>query len=136
MGDIGTVVSALLILGTVFASMIVWVGGTLCVIYALFKPQKVVKDKKAKRLIVVYFINAALCGLAFRFPVAAGAVFNGVKAFFVSSTPYAEGALALAFVVFVWASPFVVIGGLIWLAFSLLASMTASEIERRQKKRQ
>lgn len=135
MGDIGTAAFTLLVLGAVLTSMAVWVGGTIWVVYALFKPKKVAENKKAKRVIVAYFVNAALCGVALRFPAAADAVFNGIKAFFVSSNPYTQGGLALAFAVFVWASPFVVIGGLIWLAFSLLASMTASEIERRQKKR-
>lgn len=134
MEDIGTVAFTLLVLGLVFVEMLVWVVGTIGVVHTLFRPQKIVNNKKAKRLLFAYFINAALCGLAFEFPAGADAVFKGIQAFFVSSIPYAEGGLALAFLVFVWASPFVVIGVLVWLAFSLLAGMTASEIERQKKR--
>lgn len=70
---------ALLVFGIVFGEIAVWSAGTMTALYAIFRPKKIVENRKAKRLLVVYFINAALCGLAVRFPEAANAVFDGAK---------------------------------------------------------
>ena len=88
----------------------------------------------ADRVLIASFINAGLWGFAYCFPEAADAVLQAARTAFASSTPYAEGTLALTFMVFVWVSPVIVIGGIVWLAFSLLASMTASEVQRRQQR--
>jgi hypothetical protein len=94
------------------------------------------ENRKAKRLLVLYFINAALFIVAHRFPEAANAVVEGAKSILFSSAPYAEGGLALLVMLFVWVSPFVVVGFLVWLFIDVLAGATASKIERRQKDRQ
>jgi hypothetical protein len=70
----GEIVFALLVLSVVFAEMAVWLGGTMTVVLAIFRPKKVAEDRKAKRLLVVYFINAGLCGLWNAYPQTADAV--------------------------------------------------------------
>jgi hypothetical protein len=106
------------------------------VLVAIFRPMKVAKDRKAKRLLVLYFINAAVFIVAHRFPEAANAVLGGAKSIFLVSAPYAEGGLALFVMLFIWVSPFVVIGFLVWLFIDVMAGATASKIERRQRDRQ
>ena len=131
-GNAGEAVFNLLCVGMLLASVMLWLIGSLGVLFAVFRPKKMWADKKARRLLIASFVNAALYGFAYQFPTTADAIFKGMKTAFVSSTPYAEGTLALGFVIFVWVSPVIVIGTIVWLAFSLLASMTASEVQRRQ----
>lgn len=49
------------------------------------------------------------------------------------ATPYGEGALALAWLAFVWVSPFVVIWFVVSAVINVFASEAANQIERRQK---
>lgn len=129
----GAVVFNVLSVIALLASTMLWLIGSLTVLFTLFMPKKLLANKKTRRLLIAYVANAGLYGFAYQFPTTADALFKGMKAAFVSSTPYAEGTLALGYLVFVWVSPVIVIGAIVWMAFSLLASMTASEIQRRQK---
>jgi hypothetical protein len=123
------VVSGVALLGSLF----LWLIGSLWVLYALIKPRTVAKDKKGIRVLIAYFLNAALWVFASEFPASAHAVFESVKAAFVSSSPYADLGAGLAYLTFVWVSPFVVVGFIVWLILSTLAGMTASEVARRQR---
>ncbi len=58
-----------------------------------------------------------------------------ISSMFDVATPFGEGALALAWLAFVWASPFVVIWLVVSGVIKLFASETANEIERRQNGR-
>ena len=87
--------------------------------------------QKRKAVIFAYFVNAVVCGLAFAFPDREATVFNAIHSAFVSSRPYAEGGLALAFLAFVWLSPVVVMGFLFWLVIDAFSSVTAAKIKRR-----
>jgi hypothetical protein len=130
------IVFALLLLALVIAEMAIWTGGTMTVLVAIFRPMKVAQDRKAKRLLVIYFVNAAVFLIAHRFPEAANVVVEGAKSLLLSSAPYAEGSLALLVMLFIWVSPFVVIGFLVWLFIDVLAGAVASKIERKQRDRQ
>jgi len=56
-----------------------------------------------------------------------------ISSMFDVATLYGEGALALAWLAFVWVSPFVVIWFFVSGVTKLFASETANEIQRRQK---
>lgn len=127
---------ALFVVGLLLASFFVWLSGTFLVFYAIFTPRKVAEDPKAKRMLIAYFVNATLCGLAFRFPDGAHVVRDAIKAAFVSSTPYAEGGLALILLALIWLSPFIVIGFIVWLLIDVISSATASKVQRKLKDRQ
>ncbi|MHB8392434.1 MAG: hypothetical protein ACYDBH_23110 [Acidobacteriaceae bacterium] len=45
----------------------------------------------------------------------------------------AEGTAGLTALLFILASPFVLVGGIVWLVLKALASMTAAEVVRRTK---
>jgi len=117
----GEAAFALLCVGLIFASFMVWMIGTFWVFFAIFKPQKVAENAKAKRTLVIYFINAALCGVAYHFPDAAGTVLNVVRTALVASAPYAEGSVALLLVILIRLSPVIVVGFIVWLLLDALS---------------
>jgi len=125
-----------LVLGIVFAQIVVWSVGTVTVFYAIFKPRKVATDRKAKSLLVVYFINAALFGLARAYPAAADAAFQAIKGVLLTSAPYAEGGVAVIVLGLIWLSPAIVGGFIVWLLIDAISSATASKIRAGQKDRQ
>jgi hypothetical protein len=71
--------------------------------------------------------------------IGGGASLLALYAYFPTAFDFAvasaEGGAALAWVIFVWVSPFVVIWIFVSLVIKAFASATASEIERRRERR-